>query len=36
MAIVLEFEGVVARLNKDFDAYNLLITRNSKITKAGE
>ncbi len=33
---VLEFEGVVARLNKDFDAYNLLITRNSKITKAGE
>jgi SAM-dependent methyltransferase len=33
---VLELEGVVARLNKDFDSYNLLITRNSKITKAGE
>lgn len=33
---VLEMDGVVARYNKEYDAYNLLITRNTKISKAGE
>lgn len=33
---VLEMDGVVARYNKEYDAYNLLVTRNTKISKAGE
>ena len=33
---VLEIDGVIARYNKEYDAYNLFITRNSKIRKAGD